>query len=125
MSNIAVKTTPGLIGSATGVALSHETVTFDLTLAIAVAVSVLFGIASALTREPDAKARRKLVFNAGALWIAAFWLAAKISDGNILDGAVIGLSVSLAGAKALEPIERFSVAAFNKLSDFFSAGGSK
>ena len=76
---------------------------FDM--ALVTALSCTFGMLSSLSRVHKGVAGlRSLIMNAGAVWLAAFVIAAK-THADLPGGVLIGLGVGLAGTAVLEVIE--------------------
>lgn len=77
-----------------------------LDMAIVTALSCAFGLLSSLSRVHKGMAGlRSLIMNAGAVWLAAFVIAAK-THADLPGGVLIGLGVGLAGSAVLEVIEQ-------------------
>jgi hypothetical protein len=87
-------------------------------VALVTGVSCLFGMLSSASRiqiAPGLSATRVVLMNGGAVWIAAFSLAA-FTEAKMASAALIGLGVGLAGTKALEVIEAGAVALAQRVS---------
>ena len=77
-----------------------------LDIAIVTAFSCAFGMLSSMSRVHRGVAGlRSLIMNAGAVWLAAFVIAAK-TNADLPGGVLIGLGVGLAGSAVLEVIEK-------------------
>lgn len=75
-------------------------------MGLVTAVSCAFGMLSSMSRLHKGLAGvRSLIMNAGAVWLAAFVIAAK-THADLPGGVLIGLGVGLAGSAVLEVIER-------------------
>jgi hypothetical protein len=86
--------------------------------ALVTGISCLFGMLSSASRIPMApglSATRIVLMNGGAVWIAAFSLAA-FTEAKMASAALIGLGVGLAGTKALEVIEAGALALAQRVS---------
>ena len=84
-----------------------------------VLVAALFGMVSSLSRLTDRetpKGLRKLVMNAGAVWIMALGIVLQINASLPLC-ALLGLGIGLAGSAALEIVERGTLALATKIFD--------
>ena len=104
----------GLAGALGSWALSAWPGAIDM--GIVTALSCSFGMLSSLSRVHKGMAAiRSLVMNAGAVWLAAFVIAAK-THADLPGGVLIGLGVGLAGSAVLEVIEKGVMAAAHRMS---------